>query len=193
MKLINSILLLSIALFVNTQLQAHDSYWKNSSGTYVKNSSGNCWMTGSHVAEEAKCSAMDMSKHQHAAMAKSSTDSTDEPEIKEVINLKGVTFKTESDEINPSSFTRLNISAKDLKRNPDLKVIVAGHTDNMGDPAFNQELSLKRAEAVKAYLIDKGIDSSRLIARGYGDSQPAASNDTQEGRAKNRRVELRIH
>ncbi|MBT3204556.1 MAG: OmpA family protein [Gammaproteobacteria bacterium] len=118
---------------------------------------------------------------------------TDEPVIKEVINLKGVTFKTGSDEINSSSYVRLNISAVDLVRNPELYVIVAGHTDNVGDSGFNRELSQKRAASVKTYLIDRGVDASRLSARGFGDSEPAASNDTSEGRAKNRRVELRIH
>ena len=118
---------------------------------------------------------------------------TDEPVIKEVINLKGVTFKTGSDEINSSSYVRLNISAVDLVRNPELYVIVAGHTDTVGDSGFNRELSQKRAASVKTYLIDRGVDASRLSARGFGDSEPAASNDTSEGRAKNRRVELRIH
>ena len=93
----------------------------------------------------------------------------------------------------PLSDIRLNISSVDLKRNPELKIIVAGHTDNVGDSGFNRELSQKRAEAVKAYMIGRGIDSSRLTARGYGDSQPSTSNETSEGRAKNRRVELRIH
>ncbi len=88
---------------------------------------------------------------------------------------------------------RLNVSTVDLFRNPELNVIVAGHTDNVGDSGFNRELSQKRAASVKAYLIDRGVDASRLSARGFGDSEPATSNDTSEGRAKNRRVELRIH
>ena len=201
MKYLLSILALSSVLLANTQLQAHDSNWKDSSGAYIKNSTGNCWMTGAHSSDEAKCGAMKAMAHTEMApapapamaMAEAPAAMTDEPVIKEVINLKGVTFKTGSDVINTSSYTRLNISAKDLKRNPELNVIVAGHTDNVGDAGRNRELSQKRAEAVQAYLEGRGVASSRLTAHGYGHSEPAASNETAEGRAKNRRVELRIH
>lgn len=198
MKYLLSILALTCTLLANTQLQANDSYWKNSFGDYVKTSAGNCWMTNFHSAE-AKCGAMTAMAHDHTAMApapamaEAPAEMTDEPVIKEVINLKGVTFKTGSDVINTSSYSRLNISSMDLKRNPELNVIVAGHTDNVGDAGRNRELSQMRAESVKAYLEGRGIASSRLTARGYGDSEPAASNETAEGRAKNRRVELRIH
>ena len=108
MKYFITILALSSALLANTQLQAHDSYWKNSSGIYLKNSTGNCWMTGAHSSDEAKCGAMPTMTHKHAApaMAKAPAAAmTDEPVIKEIINLKGVTFKTGSNEINESSST----------------------------------------------------------------------------------------
>lgn len=197
------ILSLSSFFLMNTQLQAHDSFMVNAEGTMVKNGIGGCWTFGSAKSTE-DCDSGMMAKAPAPAPAPAKTSTpapvksapakamTDEPVIKEVINLKGVTFKTGSDVINPSSYSRLNISAKDLVRNPGLKVEVAGHTDNVGNSANNQTLSQKRAEAVRAYLINKGVDSSRLSARGYGDSEPAASNDTAEGRAKNRRVELRI-
>jgi len=134
-----------------------------------------------------------------AAKAKASAEADararaqmDNPVIKEVINLKGVSFKSGSNQLNESSYKRLDISAQDLKNNPALHVIVAGHSDSTGNPAFNQVLSQKRAEAVRNYLVSKGVDPARLTARGYGDKQPAATNDTSEGRAKNRRVELRL-
>jgi len=68
-----------------------------------------------------------------------------------------------------------------------------GHTDNVGNQQQNMELSQKRAQAVKIYLVEKGIHPSRLTARGFDQTEPAAINDTAEGRAKIRRVELRIH
>lgn len=198
MKYFITTLLLTSSLFSATQLLAQNSYLKDSSAAYVKNSLGECWMTRTLPADEVKCGSMNK---EIAATVEAAPEPvmavapvvTDEPVIKEVINLKGVTFKTGSDEINSSSYVRLNISAVDLVRNPELNVIVAGHTDNVGDAGFNRELSQKRAESVKAYLINKDVDASRLTARGFGDSEPAASNDTAEGRAKNRRVELRIH
>ncbi|MCK5663783.1 MAG: OmpA family protein [Thiotrichaceae bacterium] len=200
MKYFITTLLLTSSLFSATQLLAQNSYLKDSSAAYVKNSLGECWITRTLPADEVKCGSMpeemvataEPEPAPEPVMAVAPVV-TDEPVIKEVINLKGVTFKTGSDEINSSSYVRLNISAVDLVRNPELNVIVAGHTDNVGDSGFNRELSQKRAESVKAYLINKDIDASRLTARGFGDSEPATTNDTAEGRAKNRRVELRIH
>jgi OmpA-OmpF porin, OOP family len=77
-----------------------------------------------------------------------------------------------------------------MKKNPDLKVEVDGHADSTGAAAYNMTLSEKRAEAVKKYFVDQGIDPDRLTTKGFGITKPAASNDTREGRAKNRRVEL---
>jgi OOP family OmpA-OmpF porin len=75
----------------------------------------------------------------------------------------------------------------------NLEVIIAvGHTDSIGTDAYNQKLSLRRAEAVKAYLISKGIDAKRVYTEGKGEKQPVTSNKTSAGRAKNRRVEVEV-
>jgi outer membrane protein OmpA-like peptidoglycan-associated protein len=74
---------------------------------------------------------------------------------------------------------------------PDVKVEIAGHTDWTGSDAYNLKLSNARADAVMQYLISKGVKADNLTARGYGETQPIADNNTDEGRAKNRRVELR--
>ncbi len=77
-----------------------------------------------------------------------------------------------------------------LKKYPDLKIVIEGHTDNVGKPAYNEKLSQRRAEAVMSYLVkESGIASDRLSARGYGQTRPVASNATKAGRQKNRRVE----
>ena len=68
---------------------------------------------------------------------------------------------------------------------------IGGHTDSTGEDAYNMGLSQRRAESVRSYLVSKGVKASRLEAKGYGETKPVASNDTNEGRAKNRRVELK--
>jgi OOP family OmpA-OmpF porin len=80
-----------------------------------------------------------------------------------------------------------------MKDYPDLNVVIEGHTDSIGTDAYNKNLSQERADAVKAYMVDKGgIDSGRMKAIGYGEEKPIASNSTKEGRAKNRRVEAAV-
>jgi outer membrane protein OmpA-like peptidoglycan-associated protein len=79
-----------------------------------------------------------------------------------------------------------------LKANPNLSAEVAGHTDSVGSPASNKKLSDDRANSVRQYFIDNGINASRIVARGYGEEQPQADNGTEEGRARNRRVEMRV-
>ncbi|HVL56601.1 MAG TPA: OmpA family protein, partial [Burkholderiaceae bacterium] len=71
-------------------------------------------------------------------------------------------------------------------------VIAVGHTDSIGAPQYNQRLSVRRAEAVKAYLVSRGIEANRIYTEGKGESQPIADNKTREGRAKNRRVEIEV-
>ena len=100
-------------------------------------------------------------------------------------------FGFNSAEILPGSETVLNQIAKLLRDNPKLELVIEGHTDNVGDAKFNLELSRKRAEAVKRWLVDKkGIAEVRLTTAGYGLIRPIADNGTEEGRAQNRRVEL---
>jgi OOP family OmpA-OmpF porin len=106
--------------------------------------------------------------------------------------LEGVNFSTDSAKLMPESQVILNNAVDTLKAWDDVKVMieVAGHTDSMGSEAYNLRLSQRRAETVRAYLIEKGIAADRLIAKGYGESSPVADNRTKEGRYKNRRVEL---
>lgn len=102
----------------------------------------------------------------------------------------GINFDTGKSAIQESSEGVLNEVAKLLTDNADLKLRVEGHTDNQGKSKDNLELSKKRAAAVKAWLVKKGIEASRLSTDGFGDKKPVGDNKTDEGRAKNRRVEL---
>ena len=103
---------------------------------------------------------------------------------------QGIFFATGSDRIQPESTPTLTEITQMLKQHGDLKLTIEGHTDNTGGDAANQQLSEKRAAAVKQYLVQQGIEAARLQAKGLGESKPAASNDTPEGRQQNRRVEL---
>lgn len=113
-------------------------------------------------------------------------------EILEVIALKGVNFATNSATLTSGSSAILDDAAAALARRGDVKVEVAGHTDNRGAPARNLPLSQQRAEAAMRYLVSRGVNSANLTARGYGQNSPVADNKTERGRAANRRVELRI-
>lgn len=112
-------------------------------------------------------------------------------EIKGQLILIGVNFKTGSSELTPSSFNVLDHVILSILENPAVSVEIQGHTDNQGSDKKNQEISQKRAETVRAYMISKGVEAKRLEAKGYGASQPIADNTTEQGREKNRRVELK--
>jgi OmpA-OmpF porin, OOP family len=101
-----------------------------------------------------------------------------------------INFDTAKATIKPDSNALLDQAAAMLKMAPDLKIEVAGHTDNVGDAATNQKLSEARAQSVVAALVQRGVAAGRMTAKGLGQSVPVADNRTEEGRAKNRRVEL---
>lgn len=105
---------------------------------------------------------------------------------------EGLFFNTGSAVIKDESYPVLDAVAKVMKDNPSYKLSVDGHTDNQGNADSNMLLSQKRAEAARSYMIEKGIAGDRLTAKGYGITKPAADNETEEGRAKNRRVEFNI-
>ncbi len=106
--------------------------------------------------------------------------------------LRNIFFEFNSASILPESQAELEILMEFMKSYPALKIEIEGHTDNVGKPAYNQNLSEQRAKSVYDFLIAQGIEQGRLTYRGYGETQPVATNDTEEGRAQNRRTEFRI-
>ena len=105
---------------------------------------------------------------------------------------KNVFFATASSKLLAKSFPKLNDVVTILNENPSYKVQIDGHTDSQGKDEYNQTLSDQRAASVKAYLVSKGVDESRLSSTGYGETKPVADNNTAAGRAKNRRVEMTL-
>lgn len=108
-----------------------------------------------------------------------------------VLPLKNLFFDTDKDIINPASFLELNRLAEFVETH-GLRVEIAGHTDNQGSASYNQTLSEERAEAARQYLLEQGVNEAQITSAGYGLTQPTASNKTEEGRAQNRRVEIRF-
>jgi len=113
-----------------------------------------------------------------------------EPAPPQKLVLEGVNFDFDKAVIRQEDFAKLDRDVATLKTWGDVNVEVAGHTCNIGTDNYNMGLSRRRAEAVRNYLISKGVSADRLTARGYGESQPVTSNATLQGRVKNRRVEL---
>jgi outer membrane protein OmpA-like peptidoglycan-associated protein len=104
--------------------------------------------------------------------------------------LAGVQFDNDKATLRPESFAILDKTVEGLKDWGNAKIVVEGHTDSNGSDKHNMDLSQRRAETVRDYLISKGIAADRLTAKGYGESKPIADNRTAEGRAENRRVDL---
>lgn len=113
-------------------------------------------------------------------------------EVGQVVILENIFFEFDKSIILPQSFVELHNLLSLLNRYPNMKIELSGHTDNKGSDKYNANLSLTRVKAVYDYLISKGIENKRLQYKAYGAKQPIADNKTEEGRAKNRRVEFKI-
>jgi outer membrane protein OmpA-like peptidoglycan-associated protein len=128
-----------------------------------------------------------------AAKTRTSSTATNVALTESLIRFKGdatVLFKTKSHELAPDSYPILNEVGTLLKDNPEIKVRVEGHTDDVGDPKANYDLSARRAATVVSYLVAYGIDKSRLDSVGCGEDVPVASNSSEDGKRQNRRVEF---
>ena len=112
--------------------------------------------------------------------------------VQERIVLRGVNFDFDKSEIRPDASVILDEAAAILSGKPDVQVRIEGHTDATGPEAYNQGLSERRADSVRTYLVEHGIAEAQLTSVGFGESNPISTNDTREGRALNRRVELQV-
>lgn len=114
-------------------------------------------------------------------------------EIKsEDFKFEGINFETDKANFLPESFPILIDALNILKKYPKIRIEIQGHTDSQGASSYNQALSQRRSDAVKKYLVNNGIDNNRLVAKGYGETKPISTNNTAEGRLKNRRIDIII-
>jgi outer membrane protein OmpA-like peptidoglycan-associated protein len=113
-------------------------------------------------------------------------------EIGTTVNLKNVLFAQTKSDILPESYRELDLVVTFLQSNPNVRIELAGHTDNRGIYSDNIKLSQQRVNKVKEYLVSKGVDPKRISGKGYGGIKPIASNDTEQSRKMNRRVEFTI-
>lgn len=127
----------------------------------------------------------------NSALAAAKSDKTATPDAT-TIRMKNVFFETGSAGLRKASRFQLNELAGILIANPSVNIEISGHTDNVGDPAGNMALSNARAKSVLDFLTGKGVDVSKLVGIGYGDTRPVAANDTDAGKQQNRRTEVRI-
>jgi OOP family OmpA-OmpF porin len=158
--------------------------WRNASGDVWKNASGDCWRDANWTPATAApgCGAPAAAAPAAAPVAAAS----------KVTYAADAFFDFDKAVVKPAGKAKLDDLVAKVK-GINLEVIIAvGHTDSIGSDAYNQKLSVRRAEAVKAYLVSKGIEKNRIYTEGKGEKQPVASNKTKEGRAKNRRVEIEV-
>jgi OOP family OmpA-OmpF porin len=183
-------------------------YLTDTRGGIVKDPFGLCWRTGywTPALANAECdpdlvpkaapapaapAAPAPAKPAAAAPAKPAA-AAPRPTTEKVTLAADALFDFDKSVIKPDAKTKLDDLVGKLKA-INLEVIIAiGHTDSVGSDAYNQKLSLRRAEAVKAYMVSKGIEPNRIYTEGKGEKQPIADNKTKAGRTKNRRVEIEV-
>lgn len=170
----------------------HSAYAQASNGTIVRSGTGLCWRTGYWTPADAVPGCDGALVAAAAPAAAPAPGAAPVPTSEKVTFAADAFFDFDKSVLKPDGKAKLDDLASKLN-NLNLEVIIAvGHTDAVGSDAYNQKLSIRRAEAVKGYLVGKGIDAKRVYTEGKGEKQPVATNKTAAGRAQNRRVEIEV-
>jgi len=185
------------AISFGAAAQSNEGYWTSGpAGSVWKNPFGMCWRAGywTPALANAECDPDLVPKP--AAPTPSAPVTPPPPKPKPVAEkitfAADVLFDFDKAVLKPAGKQKLDELAGKVK-DINLEVVIAiGHTDSIGADAYNQKLSVRRAESVKAYLVSKGIEPNRVYTEGKGEKQPVASNKTKDGRQKNRRVEIEV-
>ncbi len=172
--------------------------WRNASGDVWKNSTGLCWRDANWTPATAvkdcdgAVAAPAVAAPPAPRAAPAPAPAPQAPAASKVTYAADTFFDFDKSVLKPAGKAKLDDLVGKVK-GINLEVIIAvGHTDSVGNDAYNQKLSVRRAESVKAYLVTKGIEKNRIYTEGKGEKQPVADNKTKEGRAKNRRVEIEV-
>ena len=172
--------------------------WRNANGDVWKNSTGQCWRNANWTPATAvkdcdgAVAAPAAAPAPKAAPAPAAAPAPQAPAASKVTYAADAFFDFDKSVLKPAGKAKLDDLVGKVK-GINLEVIIAvGHTDSVGSDAYNQKLSVRRAESVKAYLVSKGIEKNRIYTEGKGEKQPVADNKTKEGREKNRRVEIEV-
>jgi OOP family OmpA-OmpF porin len=185
-KLLQLLAIAGIAISSSAFAQKSVDNWVNSNGIVWKNGTNElCWRNANWTPATAApgCDGAIVAK------AKAKAKAAPKAAAKVTLNADAL-FDFDKSVLKPAAKASLDSLAGKVK-SLTLEVIVAvGHTDSIGTDAYNQKLSIRRAEAVKKYLVSQGIEAKRIYVEGKGESQPVADNKTAEGRAKNRRVQI---
>jgi len=185
------------AISFGAAAQGNEGYWTSGpAGAVWKNPFGQCWRAGywTPALANAECDPDLVPKPAPAPAPAPVPVAPPKPKpVAEKITFAAdVLFDFDKAVVKPAGKQKLDELAGKVK-DINLEVVIAiGHTDSIGSDAYNQKLSVRRAEAVKAYLVSKGIEPNRVYTEGKGEKQPVASNKTKEGRQKNRRVEIEV-
>ena len=177
--------------------------WRNANGDVWKNASGDCWRNANWTPATAApgcgpapapapAPAVAPPPPPAPAVAPRAAPAPQAPAASKVTYAADAFFDFDKATLKPAGKAKLDDLVGKVK-GINLEVIIAvGHTDSVGSDVYNQKLSVKRAESVKAYLVSKGIEKNRIYTEGKGEKQPVADNKTNEGRGKNRRVEIEL-
>lgn len=171
----------------------NSAYAQASNGTIVRSGTGLCWHTGYWTPADsvAGCDGALVAAAAPASPA-APVAAAPVPTAEKVTFAADAFFDFDKATLKPEGKAKLDDLASKLN-SLNLEVIIAvGHTDSVGSDAYNQKLSIRRAEAVKGYLVNKGVDAKRVYTEGKGEKQPVATNKTAAGRAQNRRVEIEV-
>lgn len=176
---------------------AREAFWSDSNGVVVKDGQGNCLRTPFWTDADGVCPGTKAPEVKVAPVAAMPAPAPAAPMSTPVVTKKtfnaGALFAFDSAKLTPAAEKEMAQMATEAKSLKQLNlVLVEGHTDNIGTAAYNQQLSIKRANAVRDALIRNGVPADKMQAKGYGFEKPVASNKTKEGRAQNRRVEITI-
>jgi len=201
-QLLSAIFLSSLSL----QAVAVNEYWLGTDGGYVRDRNGHCVRTinwtpaaaipgcegGEVTANTASTASPVMAAASEEPVAESKADTANEGASETLSLASGATFELGGSTLSAEGKAEIAALITQFDGKTVDSVVIEGHTDDSGDAAFNQQLSEKRAEAVKAELVANGANAEKISTVGYGESKPIADNTTRDGRAKNRRVEIKV-